>query len=220
MPYAKLTIDLPTAVWIGEVSRDFPSATFRVLSAMPAGEAGFGLLEVESESIPAVLDAIESLSGVSSVELMQHAENTAVVQFETSDPLLLLSIQESGAPLELPLTIQDGEAVIELTASRDRLSAFGQQLEAFGLSYTLNRVYDAVETPDLLTDQQRRLLVTAVEEGYYDTPRECTLTELAEAVGLAKSTTSVTLHRAEERVIKEFAAERLDVTLDDPPRAV
>lgn len=220
MPYAKLTIDLPTAVWIGEVSRDFPSATFRVLSAMPSGEAGFGLLEVDSESIPAVLGAIESLSGVSSVELMQHAENTAIVQFETSDPLLLLSIQESGAPLELPLTIQAGEAVIELTASRDRLSAFGQQLEAFGLSYTLDRVYDAVETPDLLTDQQRRLLVTAVEEGYYDTPRECTLTELAEAVDLAKSTASVTLHRAEERVIKEFAAERLDVTLDDPPRAV
>jgi hypothetical protein len=220
MPYAKLTIDLPTTVWIGEVSRDFPSATFRVLSAMPSGEAGFGLLEVESESIPAVLGAIESLSGVSSVELMQHAENTAIVQFETSDPLLLLSIQESGAPLELPLTIQGGEAVIELTASRDRLSAFGQQLEAFGLSYTLDRVYDAVETPDLLTDQQRRLLVTAVEEGYYDTPRECTLTELAEAVDLAKSTASVTLHRAEERVIKEFAAERLDVTLDDPPRAV
>ena len=220
MPYAKLTIDLPTAVWIGEVSRDFPSATFRVLSAMPSGEAGFGLLEVESESIPAVLGAIESLSGVSSVELMQHAENTAIVQFETSDPLLLLSIQESGAPLELPLTIRGGEAVIELTASRDRLSAFGQQLEAFGLSYTLNRVYDAVETPDLLTDQQRRLLVTAVEEGYYDTPRECTLTELAGAVDLAKSTASVTLHRAEERVIKEFAAERLDVTLDDAPRAV
>jgi len=220
MPYAKLTIDLPTAVWIGEVSRDFPSATFRVLSAMPSGEAGFGLLEVESESIPAVLGAIESLSGVSSVELMQHAENTAIVQFETSDPLLLLSIQESGAPLELPLTIRGGEAVIELTASRDRLSAFGQQLEAFGLSYTLNRVYDAVETPDLLTDQQRRLLVTAVEEGYYDTPRECTLTELAGAVDLAKSTASVTLHRAEERVIKEFAAERLDVTPDDPPRAV
>ena len=218
MPYAKLTIDLPTAVWIGEVSRDFPSATFRVLSAMPSGEAGFGLLEVESESIPAVLGAIESR--VSSVELMQHAENTAIVQFETSDPLLLLSIQESGAPLELPLTIRGGEAVIELTASRDRLSAFGQQLEAFGLSYTLNRVYDAVETPDLLTDQQRRLLVAAVEEGYYDTPRECTLTELAEAVDLAKSTASVTLHRAEERVIKEFAAERLDVTLDDAPRAV
>jgi predicted DNA binding protein len=88
------------------------------------------------------------------------------------------------------------------------------------MSYTLNRVYDATDTPDLLTDQQRRLLVTAVEMGYYDTPRECTLTELAEEADLAKSTTSVTLHRAEETVVKEFVAERLDVAIDEPPRAV
>lgn len=220
MPYAKLTIDLPEAVWIGEVSREFPSTTFRVLSAVPSGDAGFGLLEIEDESIPTILDAIEGRAGISAVQLMQRSEDTAVVQFETSEPLLLLSIQESGAAIELPLTIRDGKAVIELTASRDRLSEFGRQLEAFGMSYTLNRVYDAVDTPTLLTDQQRRLLVTAVEVGYYDTPRECTLTELAEELDLAKSTASVTLHRAEERVLKEFAAERLDVTLDDPPRAV
>ncbi|AXG10812.1 helix-turn-helix domain-containing protein [Haloplanus rubicundus] len=220
MPYAKLTIDLPEAVWIGEVSREFPSTTFRVLSAVPSGDAGFGLLEIEGESIPPVLDAIEGRAGISAVELMQRTEDTAVVQFETSEPLLLLSIQESGAPIELPLTIRDGKAVIELTASRDRLSEFGRQLEAFGMSYTLNRVYDAVDTPTLLTDQQRRLLVTAAELGYYDTPRECTLTELAEEVDLAKSTASVTLHRAEETVVKEFVAERLDVTLDEQPQAV
>lgn len=219
MPYAKLTIDLPEAIWIGEVSRAFPAATFRVLSAVPSGDAGFGLLEIESESVPAVLDALAARSGVSSVQLMRRADDTAIVQFETSEPLLLLSIRESGAPIELPLTIRDGAAVIELTASRDRLSAFGNQLETFGMSYTLDRVYDAVGTPTLLTDQQRRLLVAAVERGYYDTPRECTLTELAGAVDLAKSTASVTLHRAEERVIKEFVADRLDVTLDDGPRA-
>jgi hypothetical protein len=220
MPYAKLTIDLPEVVWIGEVSRAFPAATFRVLSAMPSGDAGFGLLEIESESVPAILDAVEAQAGVSSVQLMRRADDTGIVQFETSEPLLLLSIRESGAPIELPLTIRDGTAVIELTASRDRLSAFGQQLERFGMTYTLDRVYDALGTPDLLTDQQRRLLVAAVERGYYDTPRECTLTELAESVDLAKSTASVTLHRAEERVIKEFVTERLDVPLEDGPRAV
>jgi len=219
MPYAKLTIDLPEAIWIGEVSREFPSTTFRVLSAVPSGDAGFGLLEIESESFPAVVEAIEARGGISSVQLMQRSGDTGIVQFETSEPLLLLSIQESGAPIELPLTIQNGDAVIELTASRDRLSEFGRQLETFGMSYTLNRVYDATETPDLLTDQQRKLLVTAVELGYYDTPRECTLTELADEVDLAKSTASVTLHRAEETVVKEFVAERLDVTLDDPPHA-
>ncbi len=45
---------------------------------------------------------------------------------------------------------------------------------------------------------------TAVEEGYYDTARTCSLTELAGEVGIAKSTCSETLHRAEETVIKQF----------------
>lgn len=183
---------------------------------MPAGDTGFGLLEIESEAMPAVFDAIEERDGVTSVQLMRRSDDTTIVQFETSEPLLLLSIRESGAPIELPLTIRAGQAVLELTAARDRLSEFGRQLETFGMSYTLERVYDAIGTPDLLTDQQRRLLVNAVEMGYYDTPRECTLTEAAD---LAKSTTSVALHRAEERVVKEFVAERLDVALDEPPRA-
>jgi len=220
MPYAKLTIDLPSAIWIGEISRSFPSTTFRVLSAVPSGDAGFGLLEIESAEMPDVLDALEDRSGISSLELMQQTDDTVIVQFETSEPLLLLSIQESGAPIELPVTIRDGEAVIELTASRDRLSEFGRQIDAFGMSYTLNRVYDATESPNLLTDGQQELLVTAVEMGYYDTPRESTLTDVAEAADLAKSTASVTLHRAEERVIKEFVTERLDVALDETPQAV
>lgn len=219
MPYAKLTVDLPEVIWIGEVSREFPSATFRVLSAVPSGETGFGLLEIESDSLPAVLTAVESRDGITSLRVMQRSDDTAVTQFETDEPLLLLSVRESGAPLELPLTIRNGRALIELTASRDRLSEFGDQLETFGMSYTLNQVYDAVEGSDLLTEQQRELLVTAVELGYYDTPRECTLTELADEMGLAKSTASVTLHRAEEAVIKEFVVGQLEMPLDDAPRA-
>lgn len=219
MPYAKLTIDLPEMIWIGEVSREFPAATFRVLSAVPSGETGFGLLEIESDSLPVVLAAAESRDGITSLRVMQRSDGTAITQFETDEPLLLLSIRESGAPLELPLTIRDGEALVELTASRDRLSEFGTQLETFGMSYTLNRVYDATERPDLLTDQQRELLVTAVELGYYDTPRECTLTELADHRGVAKSTASVTLHRAEEAVVKEYVTGRLGVPIDDAPRA-
>ena len=219
MPYAKLTIDLPEMIWIGEVSREFPSTTFRVLSAVPSGETGFGLLEIESDSLPAVIAAVESRDGITSLRVMQRSGDTAITQFETDEPLLLLSIRESGAPLELPLTIRDGEALVELTASRDRLSEFGTQLETFGMSYTLNQVYDATEQPELLTDQQRELLVTAVELGYYDTPRECTLTELADEMELAKSTASVTLHRAEEAVVKEYVTGQLEVPVDDAPRA-
>ncbi|WP_231186810.1 helix-turn-helix domain-containing protein [Haladaptatus sp. DYF46] len=47
-------------------------------------------------------------------------------------------------------------------------------------------------------------VVEAVERGYYESPRQCTLTELAESFGVSKDTASGILHRAERRIIKRF----------------
>lgn len=208
MPRADLSITLPDAVWVGRLSRQHPGITFRVLSAMPAGETGVGLVEIVGEPLADVLEAIAGSEDVERVDVLQRVEDRAVVQFETSEPMLLFSVRESGAPLDLPMEIRDGEAAMEITASSDRISALGRQLDAFGLRYDLERIYRSPDSPDLLTERQRDLLVAAIDRGYYDTPRECTLTELAEATGRAKSTVSETLHRAEGKVLKEFVLER------------
>jgi len=39
---------------------------------------------------------------------------------------------------------------------------------------------------------------------YYDTQREVSLSELANEFGIAKSTCSEVLHRAEGKIVKEF----------------
>jgi len=59
----------------------------------------------------------------------------------------------------------------------------------------------------LLTETQTELVETAIEQGYYDTPRTCSLTDLGREVDIAKSTASETLHRAEEKIIKQFVGE-------------
>jgi hypothetical protein len=117
-------------------------------------------------------------------------------------------------PLELPLKIVDGRADLELTAAQSRLSELTAQLEEFGMSYEVEYLRQSPTSSDLLTRRQRALLVEAVDRGYYDTPRGCTLTELADELDLAKSTLSERLHRIEEKVMKEFAAD-LDVVEPD-----
>jgi hypothetical protein len=141
-----------------------------------------------------------------SVELLQAGEDEALVQFETSQPFLLMAVRNSMVPLELPLNIVGGRASLELTAAQSRLSALTEQLEEFGMSYEVEYLRQAPTSSDLLTSRQRDLLAAAVERGYYDTPRECTLTDLAEELDLAKSTLSERLHRIEGTVLKEFAA--------------
>lgn len=207
MPRASLTIDVPRDLWIGAITRDHPEAVFRILAALPGDETGVGLVEVTAPDLAAVIRAIDEAPETSSLNLLRRHEDTALVQFETTEPTLLFPIVGSGIPLEMPFEIRDGTAGWEITTSQDRLSMLGEQLEAFNIDYTVEEVRYHLQTEQLLTDRQASLVRTAVEEGYYDTPRTCTLTELAELEGLAKSTCSETLHRAEGKIIKEFLSE-------------
>lgn len=218
MPHAELTVTLPPAIWIGAVSREFPDATFRVLSAVPRDEDGFGLVDVRTADPDGVLAWLRDAPAVMAVEPIRQEADGVVIQFETSQPLLLASVQASGVPLSLPVDISDGRASLELTASRDRIAALGEAFDDLGVTYSLDRLYESVEAAAPLTEKQRETLLAALEHGYYDTPRTATLSELADELEMANSTLSELLHRAEESVIKAFVADRLDTDLDvEPP---
>ena len=55
---------------------------------------------------------------------------------------------------------------------------------------------------DFLTEKQREVLELAVSRGYYEDGREVTLKQLADEIGIARSTTGEHLKRAESEVLK------------------
>jgi predicted DNA binding protein len=208
MPRAELRITVPRAVWIGELSRSYPSARFRILAALSDDEAGVALLGITDDDVEAVLAEMRDDEAVVSVDVLRRGDRSALVQFETTSPLLLVAVQESGIPLEMPFDMVDGEVTWEVTAPRERLSRLGDSLTKLGVQFSVDAVHRDIDATQLLTDRQRWLLEEAAERGYYDTPRECTLTDLAEDLDMAKSTCSETLHRAEGKVLKQFLDEQ------------
>jgi predicted DNA binding protein len=56
-----------------------------------------------------------------------------------------------------------------------------------------------------LQNEQREVLERAVERGYFETPREVTLDELAEELEVPRSTVSYRLRRATAELVKDFA---------------
>ena len=207
MAQATLVVTLPDQVWISQVSTAHPAATIRVLAAVPGHGSGFALVRITGPDVQSVVEDMNDHEQITELTLAQRSENEATVHFETTAPLLMFSSRESGMPIELPVDIVDGEATIEVTGSRARLSELADQFERFGLSYRIEHVRQRLHESQLLSDRQREVVLTAVERGYYDTPRESSLTELAEHLGIAKSTCSETLHRAEESIVKRFAEE-------------
>ena len=208
MPRANLRLTIPEGVWIGEVTRANPDVLVRVLAALPDDETGVGLAEIEGAAVPGVIEAIEDADDVVALEVLQQGDASALIRFETTAPTLLLPAREAGVPLETPFEIREGEVRWEVTAPQARLSELGERLEMLGISFTVDRITQDVTDEQLLTDRQARLLQTAVDQGYYDTPRRTSLTAVAEAEGIAKSTASEVLHRAEEAVVKDVV-ERL-----------
>ncbi|MBZ6493722.1 helix-turn-helix domain-containing protein [Natrinema longum] len=204
MAQATLTLTMPEEIWIQQISTEYPAATFRVLAAVPGTESGFALVRVSGPAVPEVIEAMNDHPQLTEITLAQWSDNEATVHFETTVPLLMFSSRESGMPIELPVEIQDGEASIEVTGSRERLAELAEQLEHFGLQYRIEHVRERLHESQLLSERQLEVVAAAVDEGYYDTPRRCSLTDLAGHLDIAKSTCSETLHRAEEAIIKRF----------------
>lgn len=204
MPHAKLTITIPDSVWISELSRSHPNTTFRVLAATANTATGVARLEILGEDSQTVCEEIRGYDSVTDLTVFETEADMCRVQVETTIPLLLTSLQDSGVPLEMPFEVRDGEMGLEATIPQETLSELGAALDRFGIRYTVERIQQEVESDPLLTDRQECVLDEAIDRGYYDTPRRTTLVDLAEELDMAKSTCSEILHRAEECVVKEY----------------
>lgn len=204
MTHARLLVDIPPGPWIGDISRRYPDATFQVLTALPGDSEGFALVWIRTSPIGPVLDDITDHETLTDLAIIQQTETAATIQIETTAPMILLAAKRSGIPVEMPVRIQNGKATVDVSGSHERLSELGHQFSTLGLDFEVVYIQERLHPDQLLTDTQRELLLAAHELGYYESPRRCTLTELAGEVGIAKSTCSETLHRAEGIVIDQF----------------
>lgn len=208
MPRATLAVDVPEGTWIHAVTTDRPETLVRVVAVMPGPEAGTALAELRTPEPVAALATIDGQPDVESFELLWQYDDRALVQLRTRAPFLLGPVAGAGVPLETPFDIRDGVVELTMTTSSDRLSALGDRLEAAGLRYETRRVREAPgRGDDRLSERQREALLVAVERGYYETPRRASLTEVADAMGIAKATGSDLLHRAEGKLVDWYLEE-------------
>ncbi|ELZ52680.1 MULTISPECIES: helix-turn-helix domain-containing protein [Halorubrum] len=187
MAQARLRVDIPDGPWVGDVSREFPDARFQVLTATPDDGAGFALVRVTADDTDPILDAIADHDTITHSSVMAEDDGMITVQVEALVPLLQTVAKRAGVPIEMPVEIRDVGADFEVEYVQKRVNPGGS-----------------------LTERQREVLFEAVDRGYYDVPRETTLTEVADHVGIAKSTCSEVLQRVERTIVREF--------VDDLPR--
>lgn len=201
---AQFRIELPEHVWVAEVSQSFPQATFRLLSGFRSGDSALELGEIISDRPETVLEVMRTHPSITDQELLEADDDRILVKYETTDTELYDFAEISSVPIEFPVEVRRGWYEFDLTGTADGLDRLQEVLDAAPMDYELLSLVRTTEADGLLTDRQRETLELAVRQGNYEVPRERTVADLADELGVDKSTVSTVIRRGEARVIKWF----------------
>lgn len=208
MPRARLKINAATEEdWLATVSTEFPDAEFRILASHSTDDGLLGIVDISTPNGDVLVQHFDGATEVHSYEVVHADEQAVLIQYVIPVPESYESLRKTGNLPRFPALMQDGWLFVEQTASQERLAQYIDELAAADIPYQIVSVTQSSDPIELLTDRQREFITEAVARGYYNSPRGCTLTELAEMFGVNKSAASGVLHRAEGRIIKEFISE-------------
>jgi predicted DNA binding protein len=139
---------------------------------------------------------------VADLTLVEDARDRRLYRVQISDatekPLYPLDERMEASRLAVSSSADGLEARLRFP-DRDSLSEFQPLLEDRGVDVTLRGVYS--ETDPVLSDEyglsskQRQALQTAVDLGYYDVPRDASLSDVADELGVSTQAASERLRR-------------------------
>ncbi|MEA1930506.1 MAG: helix-turn-helix domain-containing protein [Euryarchaeota archaeon] len=201
---ARFRMPIPDGVWTKEVSMSFPEARFRLLAGVPTDEGAMCLGEVIGDKAAAAGEAIRDHSEIVDYdELYTDAQRTIAQYKGTKRPFFDL-FGSTSLPPEFPTVARNGTVEFDVTVTREQFEQLGAVLEDRGVTYELVSVVRDRESESVLTERQRECLSVALGAGYFQVPRECTLADVAERLGVDKSTASKTIRRGAARVLEWF----------------
>ena len=196
----RIEVRLPEGHWSGDVSRQRPEAVLRIEETMPLGR-GRGTAKISSSS--ELAEELNAHNGVD--EVRDLGSNRYEVDIAPKGGGYIREIIEVGVIPQSPFEVRDGWVDWTIECSAEKSRELVQLLREREVPY---RVVSTRTTGSrMLTPKQRLIFDSALNEGYWDTPRRITLSDLAELLGLSKSTISVHLHKIEGVVLNSFAEE-------------
>jgi len=198
---ARFRIRLPPELYITDLSRSFPDATFRLLSGVRTGDSASELGEVITADTTAVASAFRAHDAICEFEVLNRTKNRLLTTYETTDVDLYAFVEDVEFPPEFPIEVKNGQYEFDLTGTREEFDQFRETLEDIGIPYDLLSKVGEERSDRLLTRRQEELLAAGLREGYFEVPRGCTLADLADTMDVDKSTASGIIRRAQARLV-------------------
>jgi len=164
-------------------------------------------VEITSEKVGAeeLRKQLRRCSDVTGSDVALVGANRLVGAVTSNDCLVcsLIIQSQTGYFIGPAATENDCQITYKLFMNGEVIPIFLQSLHERGIVYKIGEIAKMTASR-ALTSKQERVLKSALELGYYDYPKRVSTEDLSNAVGLAPSTVSEILKRAEKRIISGY----------------
>jgi len=163
---------------------------------------------VEATDFEAVERAFEADDTVTDYTMVAESPERRTYRIAYSDRAKLISpeITDLNGLMLDSKSRSDGWTVELQLQDHSSLYRLGKRADEQGVTFDVHQV-QLIESAESgselsLTESQIEALVTAYEHGYYDEPREISLEELGEILGISRTAVSGRLKRASSRLVE------------------
>lgn len=200
-----------------ELLKELPDVRVQFERVVPAGERTVPLVWIHTADPEPAEQTLREHELVSSITQLDTFEDRALYRIEwVEEPDGIFSeIRSQRADLLDAVGINESWEFELRFPSHEALSDFHARCKASGLTLTVNRIYRPSDTESTvrygLTDRQYDTLLRALEQGYFNIPREVTSEELATSFNISGQSITERIRRGLTNVLTHIL-----VMPDDP----
>lgn len=197
-----------------------------LLDVVPASDRTplFCVVDARNEDFTRVEDRLATAYPIEHATVFERAGSTRVYRLPcpSNDDALFGSIEDAGIVVDRAVGGDDWN--IEAFASdREALRRLRHNCANRGVRVSVDRIHSSILVPerarDALTAPQRRTLQRALDDGYFETPRETTLSDLGEEFDITRQAVADRLRRGLKTLVAKSLSEEQFAVSNDNERA-
>lgn len=191
---------------LGTVFENLPDVTVELERLIPQASMIIPYFWVHGAEASDIESSFDSHAGFVNVELIDNVEAEYLMRAEWDGGYfgILNALAESDVVLLTGVGTEDGWNFEVRGETRESISEFSATCQTHDIPIEITAVHALNPVQDdtyELTDPQREALVLAFEYGYFDSPREASLTDIAAELGITQQSLSSRLRRGHRRLI-------------------
>jgi predicted DNA binding protein len=196
---------------LGTVFAELPAVTVQLERVVPDATGVIPYFWVRGTETDTIVDQFPAHPGVTDIQLVDSVDGEYLMrcQWVSCHESVLDGLIDPAVVL-LSAVGTDEKWTFELRGeSREAIATFRNYCHEHEIPVTLTELHalESQETQRELTEKQREALLLAFERGHFDSPRESTLQEVADELGITQQSLSSRLRRGNRRLIEEALLE-------------